>query len=174
MRLNLVCHYRASGSWFNDQEEPASGDLVATIAVTRRFDLTDAQWTALEPLLPKGKKPGRLLATMPQELQRAAGGWHAEWRPLRELLTVTGSAGGSARLAAGLDIRPSCDRFGYHSHLSAVHARQTAIPLSSGASGTRFGDWPAQSTAALAARSDGHAGAEGRGARDGTGGVRAR
>jgi transposase len=32
---------------------------VATVAVTRRFDLTDAQWAALEPLLPKGKKPGR-------------------------------------------------------------------------------------------------------------------
>jgi transposase len=32
---------------------------VATIAVTRRFDLTDTQWAALEPLLPKGKKPGR-------------------------------------------------------------------------------------------------------------------
>jgi transposase len=25
----------------------------------RRFDLTDAQWAALEPLLPKGKKPDR-------------------------------------------------------------------------------------------------------------------
>jgi 3-carboxy-cis,cis-muconate cycloisomerase len=33
-----------------------------------------------------------LLAAMPQELQRAAGGWHAEWRPLRELLVTTGSA----------------------------------------------------------------------------------
>jgi transposase len=32
---------------------------VATIAVTRRFDLTDAQWMALEPLLPAGKRPGR-------------------------------------------------------------------------------------------------------------------
>jgi transposase len=32
---------------------------VATIAVTRRFDLTDAQWAVLEPLLPRGKKPGR-------------------------------------------------------------------------------------------------------------------
>jgi transposase len=32
---------------------------VATIPVTRRFDLTDAQWAVLEPLLPKGKKPGR-------------------------------------------------------------------------------------------------------------------
>jgi 3-carboxy-cis,cis-muconate cycloisomerase len=33
-----------------------------------------------------------LLAAMPQELQRGTGGWHAEWLPLRELLTATGSA----------------------------------------------------------------------------------
>jgi transposase len=32
---------------------------VASVAVTRRFDLTDTQWALLEPLLPKGKKPGR-------------------------------------------------------------------------------------------------------------------
>jgi hypothetical protein len=32
---------------------------VATLPVPRRFDLTDAQWAALAPLLPKGKKPGR-------------------------------------------------------------------------------------------------------------------
>jgi 3-carboxy-cis,cis-muconate cycloisomerase len=35
---------------------------------------------------------GTLLTAMPQELQRAAGGWHAEWRPLRDLLIATGSA----------------------------------------------------------------------------------
>jgi 3-carboxy-cis,cis-muconate cycloisomerase len=33
-----------------------------------------------------------LLGAMPQEHQRAAGGWHAEWRPLRTLLVSTGSA----------------------------------------------------------------------------------
>jgi 3-carboxy-cis,cis-muconate cycloisomerase len=33
-----------------------------------------------------------LLAAMPQEHQRAAGGWHAEWRPLTALLESTGSA----------------------------------------------------------------------------------
>jgi 3-carboxy-cis,cis-muconate cycloisomerase len=33
-----------------------------------------------------------LLATMAQEHERAAGGWHAEWAPLRELLVATGSA----------------------------------------------------------------------------------
>jgi transposase len=32
---------------------------VATLAVSRRADLTDAQWAALEPLLPAGRKPGR-------------------------------------------------------------------------------------------------------------------
>jgi len=32
---------------------------VATLAVTGRADLTHAQWAALEPLLPRGKKPGR-------------------------------------------------------------------------------------------------------------------
>jgi len=32
---------------------------VATLAVTRRFDLTDDQWAALQPLLPTGIKPGR-------------------------------------------------------------------------------------------------------------------
>ena len=32
---------------------------MATLAVTRRFDLTDAQWAALEPLLPKANRSGR-------------------------------------------------------------------------------------------------------------------
>jgi transposase len=32
---------------------------VATLAVTRRFDLTDADWAVLEPLRPVGKRPGR-------------------------------------------------------------------------------------------------------------------
>ncbi|MFI6735186.1 transposase [Nonomuraea sp. NPDC050451] len=32
---------------------------MATSAVTRRFDLTDAQWVALEPLLPAPKRAGR-------------------------------------------------------------------------------------------------------------------
>jgi transposase len=35
------------------------GDLVATVAVTGRHDLTDAQWAVLEPLLPVGRRPGR-------------------------------------------------------------------------------------------------------------------
>ena len=32
---------------------------MATVAVTRRHDLTDGQWAALAPLLPAGRRPGR-------------------------------------------------------------------------------------------------------------------
>lgn len=32
---------------------------MATLAVTGRADLSDAQWAVLEPHLPRGKKPGR-------------------------------------------------------------------------------------------------------------------
>jgi len=32
---------------------------VLTVPVTGRADLTDAQWDVLEPLLPRGMKPGR-------------------------------------------------------------------------------------------------------------------
>ncbi|MET9247240.1 transposase [Nonomuraea sp. NPDC003709] len=40
-----------------DQEKPeTTGDIVTTIAVTRRHDLTDAQWAVL---LPQPRKPGR-------------------------------------------------------------------------------------------------------------------
>ncbi|MBO2455948.1 IS5 family transposase [Actinomadura barringtoniae] len=36
-----------------------TGDLVATLAVTRRFDLTEEQWARLEPLLPVPRRQGR-------------------------------------------------------------------------------------------------------------------
>lgn len=48
------------------------------------------------------RAPG-LLATLvscvPQEHQRAAGAWHAEWEPLRELLHLAGGAAGSVHAA---------------------------------------------------------------------------
>jgi len=40
-----------------------------------------------------------LLAAMAHEHERAAGSWHAEWRPLRELLIATGSAAAWLRTA---------------------------------------------------------------------------
>ncbi|MFG6201288.1 transposase [Nonomuraea sp. JJY05] len=50
---------RASSPPIRAYEEPATGDLVATSAVTRRFDLTDARGERLEPLLPAPQRPGR-------------------------------------------------------------------------------------------------------------------
>jgi hypothetical protein len=41
------------------KENLNTGDLADTIAVTRRFDLTDGAWVGLQPLLPKAKKSGR-------------------------------------------------------------------------------------------------------------------
>ena len=32
---------------------------MTTLAVTRRYDLTDVQWAALQPLLPAPRRPGR-------------------------------------------------------------------------------------------------------------------
>jgi 3-carboxy-cis,cis-muconate cycloisomerase len=46
-----------------------------------------------------------LAAAAEQEHQRAAGGWHAEWLPLAQLLTLTGSAASwCAQLLAGLEV----------------------------------------------------------------------
>jgi len=46
-----------------------------------------------------------LAAAAEQELQRAAGGWHAEWEPLTDLLRLTGSAASwSVSLLAGLHV----------------------------------------------------------------------
>jgi transposase len=36
-----------------------TGDLVVSVVVAGRADLTDAQWAVLAPLLPIGNKPGR-------------------------------------------------------------------------------------------------------------------
>jgi 3-carboxy-cis,cis-muconate cycloisomerase len=48
-----------------------------------------------------------LLAAMEQEHERAAGAWHAEWRPLRELLVATGSAASWLRTCLeGLQVDP--------------------------------------------------------------------
>jgi 3-carboxy-cis,cis-muconate cycloisomerase len=46
-----------------------------------------------------------LLGAMPQEHERAAGAWHAEWEPLTELLRlVGGAAAGTRQVLAGLRV----------------------------------------------------------------------
>ncbi|OWV11148.1 3-carboxy-cis,cis-muconate cycloisomerase [Micromonospora wenchangensis] len=49
-----------------------------------------------------------LFAAAVQEHERAAGGWHAEWEPLRDLLHLAGGASARcARLLAGLRVDPA-------------------------------------------------------------------
>jgi 3-carboxy-cis,cis-muconate cycloisomerase len=69
--------------------------------------------------------PG-LLATVAaaaeQELQRAAGAWHAEWEPLADLLRLTGSAASwAAELLGGLAVDPA--------RMSANLAAAGGLPL---------------------------------------------
>jgi transposase len=60
---------------------------VTTVAVTRRHDLSDAQWAALEPLLPAGRRPGRPPAWTKRQLIDGIR-WRirvgAPWRDLPE------------------------------------------------------------------------------------------
>ncbi|MDG4786889.1 3-carboxy-cis,cis-muconate cycloisomerase [Micromonospora sp. WMMD1102] len=50
---------------------------------------------------------GTLFAAAVQEQERAAGGWHAEWEPLLDLLRLAGGAAGrTARLLTRLEVRP--------------------------------------------------------------------
>jgi 3-carboxy-cis,cis-muconate cycloisomerase len=49
-----------------------------------------------------------VLAVMAQEHERAAGGWHAEWEPQRDLLRLVGSAAAWSReLLDGLEVDPA-------------------------------------------------------------------
>jgi 3-carboxy-cis,cis-muconate cycloisomerase len=49
-----------------------------------------------------------LVAASEQELQRAAGAWHAEWEPMTALLRLTGSAASwAAELLSGLTVDTS-------------------------------------------------------------------
>lgn len=48
-----------SGKGSSTKKNLNTGDLVDTLAVAGRFDLTDAQWAVLEPLLPQPSRSGR-------------------------------------------------------------------------------------------------------------------
>jgi 3-carboxy-cis,cis-muconate cycloisomerase len=74
-----------------------------------------------------------LAASGEQELQRAAGAWHAEWEPLTDLLRVSSSAAAwTAELLTGLEVDP--DRM--RANLEAAHglpmAEQVAAALAPG------------------------------------------
>ena len=107
-----------SGRSFSDQAERISGDLVDTIAVTRRFDLSDAQWARLEPLLPKPMKPGRPSAFSKRQLidgirwrVRVGAPWrdvpacYGSWQAVYALFRRWQRAGVWAQIVTGLQAR---------------------------------------------------------------------
>jgi transposase len=91
---------------------------VDTIAVTRRFDLTDVQWGRLEPLLPKAIKPGRPSKWSRRQLidgirwrVRVGAPWrdvpdcYGSWQAVYALFRRWQRAGVWARIMTGLQTR---------------------------------------------------------------------
>jgi transposase len=91
---------------------------VATLAVTRRFDLTDGQWEVLEPLLPVPKGPGRPSKWTKRQLidgirwrvrvgapWRDVPGCYGSWQAVYSLFRRWQRAGVWARIVAGLQGR---------------------------------------------------------------------
>ncbi|MEO3749008.1 IS5 family transposase [Plantactinospora sp. B5E13] len=96
---------------------------MASVAVTRRHDLSDAQWAVLEPLLPRPKKPGRPPKWSKRQLidgirwrVRTGAPWrdvpdcYGHWRTVYGLYRHWQRAGVWARILAGLQGR--ADAFG--------------------------------------------------------------
>jgi transposase len=91
---------------------------VATLAVTRRFDLTDAQWALLEPLLPAPMRSGRPSQWTKRQLidgirwrVRVGAPWrdvpecYGSWQAVYGLFRRWQRAGVWARIVTGLQAR---------------------------------------------------------------------
>jgi transposase len=91
---------------------------VATLAVTGRADLSDAQWAVLEPLLPRGKRTGRPPTWTKRQLidgirwrTRVGAPWrdvplaYGHWRTVYGLFRRWQRDGTWARILAGLQAR---------------------------------------------------------------------
>ena len=89
------------------QAQPGGGDLRARAARSRRPGLA-----------------ATLLGAMAHEHERAAGAWHAEWRPLGELLRSTGSAVAWLRESLeGLEVDPERMRANLDATGGRMHGR---------------------------------------------------
>lgn len=73
-----------------------------------------------------------MLATMPQEHERAMGGWHAEWRTMAELFTIAGSAlNQMIALIEGLQVFPERMRQNLDLTNGLVMAERVSLALAS-------------------------------------------
>src|ERR1019366_287038 len=95
-----------------------TGDLVATLAVTRRLDLTDEQWARLEPLLPVPTRSGRPSEWTKRQLidgirwrVRVGAPWrdvpdcYGSWRAVYALFRRRQRAGAWAQIVTALQTR---------------------------------------------------------------------
>ena len=120
---------------------------MATLAVTGRADLSDAQWAVLEPLLPRGKKPGRPPKWTKRQLidgirWRVRAG--APWRDVPPALrAVADGLRPVPPLAAGRDLAADPDRAagprrcGRADHLGRVSVDSTIARAHQHAAGAR-------------------------------------
>jgi 3-carboxy-cis,cis-muconate cycloisomerase len=91
-----------------------------------------------------------LLAAMAHEHERAAGAWHAEWRPLTELLRSTGSAVAWVRESLeGLEVDPERMRANLDATGGRLMAERVAVALAQSMGGAE-----AHEAVAEAARSE--------------------
>ncbi|WP_128548132.1 3-carboxy-cis,cis-muconate cycloisomerase [Larkinella soli] len=71
-----------------------------------------------------------LLAAMPQENERSAGGWHAEWEPLTDLMQLTGGAvDRSIELLADLEVDPARMRQNLEITGGLIYAEAVSLAL---------------------------------------------
>jgi transposase len=95
-----------------------TGDLVATLAVTRRLDLTDGQWARLEPLLPVPTRSGRPSAWTERQFidgirwrvrvgapRRHVPDCYGSWRAVYALFRRWQRAGAWAQIVTALQTR---------------------------------------------------------------------
>jgi 3-carboxy-cis,cis-muconate cycloisomerase len=94
-----------------------------------------------------------LLGAMAQEHERAAGAWHAEWRPLTELLRSTGSAVAWLRQSLeGLEVDPERMRANLDATGGRLMAERVAAALAGGRDG--IGGQEAHETVRAAAQAE--------------------
>jgi hypothetical protein len=104
---------------FIDKEKPDTGDLVDTVTVTGRFDLTDAQRAALEQLLPASKRSGRPSLWSRRQLIDGIRRQFRRWQ--RVLTALPALADAAGRITWDVSVDSTICRA--HRHAARAHKR---------------------------------------------------
>src|SRR6266511_4244556 len=143
-----------SGRRLIDQEEPeTTGELVDTLAVTSRHDLTDAQWATLLPLLPAPKRPGRPSLWSKRQLVdgirwriRVGAPWrdvpagYGSWSAMYALFRRWQRDGTWQRMLTALQaLADAAGRISWDVSVDSTSARRTSTPPGRGKGGSPEG-----------------------------------